>query len=232
MLDLDWTKEEDTCFSKKYSDRIHEYLTNNRIILKGDYESYRNKELTGKRVLDIGVCEHNLEHISKPDWKHNKVKELASYSVGIDIDKKHVDILNNRGYDIRLVDATSNEDLGEKFDIVLIGDVLEHVDNPKRLLMFAKRHLTDNGKIIATTPNPFFIYFFLMNFIKGPYRALLEHTCWITPTNAVELARRSGLKLHRYLFFKGSKYKLQTLLKKILPVESINGYFVYEFTLK
>ena len=238
MTDLDWTKDkENGCFSTEYGKRIYDYLKKNRIVMNGTYYDYRDEEIKNKRVLDIGVCEHNIEHVDSADWKHDAISRLASYCVGVDIDKKLVDYLNQKGYNIKLADATSEEFLGEKFDIVLIGDVLEHVDNPRKLLEFAKRHLNEDGKIIATTPNPFFIVFFFTNFLKSPFMALLEHTCWITPTNAVELARRSGLAFHRYLFFKKSKFKgfkfsMQTILKMFLPCESVNSYYVYEFTLK
>ncbi len=183
------------------------------------------------------MCEHNIEHIDSEDWKHNEIKKLASYCVGVDIDEKMVDYLNQKGFNIKFMDATSDDYLGEKFDIVLMGDVLEHVDNPKKLLEFAKRHLNPEGKLIATTPNPFFLVSFLKNFFKSPHMVLLEHTCWITPTNAVELARRSELNFHRYLFFKKSKFKgfkffVQTIFKLFLPCESVNSYYVYEFSLK
>lgn len=237
-MDIDWTKDKvNGCFSAEYNNKIYDHLRRNRIVMGGTFYDYRDNEIKGKRVLDIGVCEHNIKHVDSQDWKHNKINKLASYCIGVDIDEALVDYLNKKGYNIKAIDATSDDFLGEKFDVVLIGDVLEHVDSPRKLLEFAKRHLNEKGKIIATTPNPFFLVFFLNNFFKAPFMALLEHCCWITPTNAVELARRSGLNFHRYLFFKKSKYKgakffVQRVLKLLLPCESVNSYYVYEFTLK
>lgn len=227
---MDWTNSKTKSpFDVDYTKYIYNHLKSIRMVLNGTYTEYRNEQIKNKRVLDIGVCEHDLEHINSPEWKHAQICKLSSYCVGIDLDKEMVDELIKRGYNIKLVDATSDEYIGEKFDVIIIGDVIEHVDNPVKLLRFAKRHLSENGKIIATTPNPFFLPFVLTNLLKGTFMALAEHTCWITTTNAVEIARRADLKLDRYLFFKRSKYAMQTVLKFFLPAESINSYFVYEF---
>ena len=43
--------------------------------------------------------------------------------------------------------------LGEKFDTVLMGHILEHVDDPKTVIEVAMRHLTQDGVIIADVPN-------------------------------------------------------------------------------
>ena len=56
---------------------------------------------------------------------------------------------NAKGFDFRHVDATSDVDLGDRFDRVFIGDVIEHVNDPVALLNFAKRHLQPNGRILV-----------------------------------------------------------------------------------
>ena len=83
-----------------------------------------------------------------------EVITLARRCVGVDVIEELVAELNARGFNVACVDATSEHDLGERFEIVFIGDVLEHVNDPSRLLAFGARHLAPEGRIYATTPNP------------------------------------------------------------------------------
>ena len=66
---------------------------------------------------------HVLEKTEKPEWKHKRIVERASKAVGLDIVEEYVNVLNQRGYDIRICDATSKEYLGEKFDTVIFLSV-------------------------------------------------------------------------------------------------------------
>ena len=45
----------------------------------------------------------------------------------------------------------------EFFDYVLLLDVIEHVVDPKNLLINARERLNDNGKLIVTLPNDYHI---------------------------------------------------------------------------
>ena len=155
----------------------------------------------GQTVLDIGMVGHVIENSLKGDWRHDNIRKFAARTVGIDIAEKAVRALQQKGYDVRLVDATSEVDLGERFERVVLGDVIEHVDNPVALLRFAALHLAENGLIVCTTPNPAFVENALSVLRNGVMLANAEHVSWITPTNAIELAFRAGLSLkviHHY----------------------------------
>jgi 2-polyprenyl-3-methyl-5-hydroxy-6-metoxy-1,4-benzoquinol methylase len=104
-----------------------------------------------KRVLDIGVVEHAARYVDREGWRHGHIHRVAARCVGVDILEPLVQELNLRGFDVHCVDATSEADLGERFDFIFIGDVVEHVDNPVALLRFAKRHLADGGRILVPT---------------------------------------------------------------------------------
>ena len=43
--------------------------------------------------------------------------------------------------------------LKEKFDTISMNNILEHVDNPQRLLKNCKKHLNPGGRIIVQVPN-------------------------------------------------------------------------------
>lgn len=123
------------------------------------------------------------------------------------------------GFDVRLTDATSDTDIGERFQRVVIGDVIEHVSNPVALLEFAARHLSVDGLIMVSTPNPFSYTFFHRVIREGTFIANAEHVSWVTPTMAIEIANRAGIFLKNYYPTIGQpKSMLKRLIKKMLRV--------------
>src|SRR4051812_6588429 len=90
----------------------------------------------GKRVLEIGAAAHSTRYAYDPTWRHPKLCRVASHCVGVDILEPLVNKLRTDGYDLRCIDATSDSDLGERFDVVFAADVIEHVDNPVAMLRF------------------------------------------------------------------------------------------------
>lgn len=44
-------------------------------------------------------------------------------------------------------------DLEERFDVISLNNVLEHVDDPIKLLKNCKKHLAKNGRLIVQVPN-------------------------------------------------------------------------------
>ncbi len=150
----------------------------------------------GHSVLDIGAGEHDPSFFS-PAWEHGLIAKVASKTVAAEINPDLCAHYNAKGFDFRCVDATSDADLGERFTRIFAGDVIEHVNDPTRLLKFAQRHLAPDGALLLTTPNPFAPRFRQTRRKFGTrYVATnLEHTCWITPSNMHELAWRAGMKL-------------------------------------
>lgn len=147
-------------------------------------------------VLDIGAAGH-----VKPDqmgtWEHGLIRDAAKRTVAVDIDKANCEYFNKLGFDFRHADATSDLDLGERFDRIFIGDVIEHVNDPVLLLQFAKRHLKPDGRILITTPNPFAPRFRLHRRQRHTryVMANLEHTRWLSISTMHELVWRADLEM-------------------------------------
>lgn len=189
-------------------ERVLAFLRNKLASVKGRSvpatSQFLEEFVADQVVLDIGVVEHVIERSFRHDWRHERIRANASRTVGIDIIEDAVRALCERGYDVRLMDATSDEYLGERFSRVIIGDVIEHVDNPVALLRFAARHLAHDGLILCTTPNPFFIGHLVSGFRNPPFIANAEHISWITPTMAMEIGVRANLELSAYHHVQGS----------------------------
>ncbi|MGP1675995.1 MAG: class I SAM-dependent methyltransferase [Burkholderiales bacterium] len=201
-----------------------------------DLTGFVERAVAGKRVLDIGVVSHSARYFDEPGWRHGRIHRAAGYCLGLDILEPLVAELNGRGFNVRCVDATSELDLGERFDVVFIGDVMEHVDNSSALLRFAKRHLGTGGRILAATPNPFSRKFVRQFFREGVVVVNLDHMAWFTPTMALEISRRIGLRLTAYHLVKpiggirGAANKLAWRLG-VSPVEYTFPDYLFEFSL-
>ncbi|MDD4395801.1 MAG: methyltransferase domain-containing protein [Bacteroidales bacterium] len=229
---MDWTTITSNPVDADVLKLARDYLGHRRTVSNKMFMEYLKDEVSNKRVLDVGVCEHDLSFIDKKNWRHKFLVESSEYCLGIDILDDILNELTQRGYNVKKVDAVSAEDIGERFDVVFIGDVLEHVSRPVDLLLFAKRHLLPKGKIIVTTPNPFYFYRSWEAIRDGVPMDNLDHVSYVTPTSALELGRRAGLELSRYVFFKGSNRFWKYLIKQIVPLDIFSPMYYYEFQMK
>lgn len=201
-----------------------------------DLTGFVERAIAGERVLDIGVVSHSARYFDEPGWRHGRIHRAAGYCLGLDILEPLVAELNDRGFNVRCVDATSELDLGERFDTIFIGDVMEHVVNPSALLLFAKRHLSPGGRVFAATPNPFSRKFVRQFFRQGVVVVNLDHMAWFTPTMALEIGRRVGLRLHAYHMVKpiggiGGAVKKLAWRLGLAPVEYSFPDYLFEFSL-
>lgn len=234
---LDWSKQtQDPNNAEARALVLRELLARRRIHPDRDLIDYVYERLAGKRVLDIGVVGHTSERTAREDWRHARIARAATYCLGLDILRDEVERLRAAGYNVRIADATSDEDLGERFDAVFIGDVVEHVENPARLLRFAARHLSPGGFILASTPNPFSRKFLRQFKRDGTMVNNLDHVGWITPSMALELGRRAGVELRAYHLAKRMPANplvgaLRKLTQGFTPAEFRFPDYLYEYGL-
>ncbi|MCX6732787.1 MAG: class I SAM-dependent methyltransferase [Candidatus Roizmanbacteria bacterium] len=117
------------------------------------------------KVLDIGCSTGLLAKL----LKENKNCSV----VGIDFDKKSLQQAEkycSTVYEIDLdeSDRIKNALNDERFDIITMGDVLEHLKHPGVLLKELQRYLKPNGMILAVLPNSAFISM-RVKFLLGDY---------------------------------------------------------------
>jgi 2-polyprenyl-3-methyl-5-hydroxy-6-metoxy-1,4-benzoquinol methylase len=231
---LNWTRISDDPISRDVLQPVTNELKRLRRSRSG-YLDWIDEFIAGRSVLDIGVVEHDISHIELPTWKHKYIRERAAHVLGIDIVPEGIDLLRSRGYKVRLADATSEDDLGERFERVLIGDVIEHVNSPLSLLQFASRHLTPDGLILVTTPNPYWIKHIWSTFVSGTLVTNADHISWISPSAALELGRRAGLPLREYWLMRlgkaAAKRALLDFVNCIVPdSELLASKFLYVYS--
>jgi len=82
----------------------------------------------------------------------------------------------------------------EKFDVIVCGEIIEHIGNVDGLLANCRKCLVPRGSLILTTPYPWFLGTILRDTLSRAYLpGSVDHVAWYDPSNIAELAMR-----HRY----------------------------------
>jgi SAM-dependent methyltransferase len=147
----------------------------------------------GKRVLDLGCVDHTLSTRQSSYWLHGIIRQHASYVLGLDYEREEIERLKTEGYHVVWGDAV-NFSLQETFDLIVAGEIIEHLTCPRGLLDCAKSHLRPGGKLILTCPNANNILFFIENCLLGYEYDNSDHTCLFTPRTMTVLLRKCGYR--------------------------------------
>ena len=161
------------------------------------------KYVKGKEVLDVGCIDHSATNEKKESWLHNKIRKEAKSVVGLDNNEKEIKKLQNK-YDFICGDAQTI-DLKRKFDCIVAGELIEHLENPGIFLKNMLRHLNPHGYIILTTPNPFYALNLIKLLSKKSACENSEHTCWFCDDTLSQLLKRVGFDKMKFHFTSRSK---------------------------
>lgn len=102
----------------------------------------------GKKVLDIGCRDGSL----------TKYFVAGNNVLGVDIDELSLEKAKiNLKINTRLLDLNGdwNELGGEKFDVIVAGEVLEHLYCPEEVFKKIINHLNPQGIFLGSVPNAF-----------------------------------------------------------------------------
>lgn len=153
------------------------------------------------RVLDVGCVdawpakEGSRERIRrKPDALFRRLVEINPQTVGLDIDADGVALLCEQGFVVHCADAET-ADLGQTFDAIVAGDIIEHLENPGLFLRNMRRHLAAGGRLMLTTPNPFYAGQSWKIWKYGIPQVHEDHTCWLDPVTLCQLLTRTGFRI-------------------------------------
>jgi SAM-dependent methyltransferase len=161
---------------------------------------YRNKQdwiipfVKDKKVLDLGCVQHNLAKTEKSGWLHGVICKHAESALGVDYMEYQVAVLKKQGYDVVCANVETME-LGDKFEVIVAGDIIEHLSNCGKFMERVYEHLAPGGLFLLSTPNPVHFLRFVQLLARGRVGANLEHTCWFPPQVLNQLAGRYGFEI-------------------------------------
>lgn len=192
---------------------------------------YITKIIYNNDNIHFGCADHIPlidEKINQNKWLHKLILESSNSCVGIDNNKEAIDYIQSKFkiddiyyYDITLSQKLPNKITEKKWDYIILGEIIEHTDNPVNFLKLIKTNFEKNTKkIIITSPNVF-NYSTINDIKKNKENINTDHRYWFSPYTLSKIAYLSGLKNIEFSFadpinlpYRFKIYKHFQLLKK------------------
>ncbi len=173
-----------------------------------DRIAYLTGLAAGRSVIHVGFAGETRATIedlrNNPLWLHGSLAEVATRLVGLDMDGPGVERARAAGFEAHAADAADAAGLTslglEPADLVIAGEVIEHVERPGDLLDALHLLVAARGRLAVTTPNAAS----LLNPLAAAARYELinpDHVSfysWYTLGNVME---RHGWRVRRFLTY-------------------------------
>jgi 2-polyprenyl-3-methyl-5-hydroxy-6-metoxy-1,4-benzoquinol methylase len=167
--------------------------------LVSDRVAYLSELARGKNILDVGVVEHFVAAHENPNWLHRHLARSAASCLGVDLLETETRKLAEAGFNVAVADLTK-EPLNQQFDLIVAGEVLEHVDAPGKFMKNCAAMLRPDGRLVITVPNPWYVNAVLKSALRShAFVDSADHVCWYDASTLVELGQRNGLHLLKFV---------------------------------
>lgn len=164
-----------------------------------------------KNVLHVGCVDHMTARSDSEFWLHKHLARSARSIVGLDLLEPESQNMIDQGWEVVVGNAITVS-LGRTFDVVVAGEIIEHVDAPGPFVANMARHINPGGCLVLTTPNPFFFYHVLEAIFRKPELCWNdEHVAWYEPFTLNNLLVRNGYTVKEFYYFTRSR-KLRKML--------------------
>lgn len=190
----------------------------------------------GKKVIHLGCLDHLPlidQKVKNGQWLHKRITDVAATCIGVDINqeaKKYVEEkyqINN----ILIKDITSDEIpeiTQETWDYAILGELLEHIDNPVSYLSdIRKRYGKHVKELVITIPNAFT----RQNFRQAKASAESinsDHRYWFTPYTIAKVMHHAGIEISDIQFSNRIRLTtselIQRKISKLLGSEPHYGF--------
>ncbi|MEQ1745555.1 MAG: class I SAM-dependent methyltransferase [Saprospiraceae bacterium] len=156
--------------------------------------------ITNKRVIHFGCVDHLsiVEQRRKENtWLHDILAKNCPDLVGIDIDEQGIDYMKGAGFEVYranvLTDPAPAEVLSRKWDYIVAGEVLEHIDDPVAFLTaIREKYAPVTERIIITVPNAMSYTNFRFA-LSNTEMINSDHRFWFSPFTLLKVVERAGI---------------------------------------
>jgi 2-polyprenyl-3-methyl-5-hydroxy-6-metoxy-1,4-benzoquinol methylase len=191
----------------------------------------------GKRVLHLGCLDHLPlidDKIKRNQWLHKELTTAAALCLGVDIDKETRDYVKTKhGFDNIILGDFTKQKLTEitqqTWDFAILGELLEHIDNPVQYLSDVRNLYRDClRKIIITVPNAW-----TQTTIRKASKSVeiinSDHRYWFTPYTLAKVITQAGMNLEE-IYFANRVPLTKTELIKEKVLKTMGKAASYNFT--
>jgi SAM-dependent methyltransferase len=183
--------------------------------MAGDFQLVQRLDLikelcSGKRVLHLGCTNYpyTQDSIDNEMLLHFELEKIAGDLWGMDSDQAGIDILNERGSKqivLGDLEKLGELELDQTFDVIIAGEMIEHLNNPGLFLDGIKRFLGSDSLLLLTTINAYsgmrFLQYGLLG--KGGKNEPVhpDHVAYYSYSTLSRLLSRYGLQIERFLYY-------------------------------
>lgn len=174
--------------------------------------SYIESICQHKKVLHVGCTNYpnTKSRLLNGKLLHQHLLETAREVHGIDIDSDGLNFLRENGFtNIFELDAVElqkkNEFLSDTYDMVILADIIEHVPDPKSVILGAISRINHNGEILISVPNAFYWFGFLCAML-GYEATHPEHVSTYSQLNLKRLFSQLDLQMVEIRNYHESSY--------------------------
>ena len=136
------------------------------------------------RILDVGYAQLPNPYLPGPG------RHVTGFDLNDDPRARYDERIAGDVFDLeRLTD-------GRRFDCIVAGEFIEHVEQPYELLRLFSRSLVPSGRLILSTPNPGSLPVVVFEWLRSTRRFYTsDHTYYFTPRWVARLLERSPFRL-------------------------------------
>lgn len=177
-------------------------------------ESFLLDLCSGRRVLHLACAAWpaTVRWCEDGSLLHLRLSTVSKMLAGFDLSGEGLAVLERRGlrhlFRVDLLDADAMTEAWEQLDfepeLVILGEVLEHLEAPGVILRNCARHMSVESSLIVTVPNAFAMRG-IFHALRGYEKVAADHVAYYSPTNLGELLARCGFVVEEMLWYRHSR---------------------------
>lgn len=178
---------------------------------------YILSQCEGKRVLHLGCTNwpYTEDSLAKSSLLHSAIRDRCKELYGVDADEKGLDLLRKNGFDnlyVANLESLEACKISGTFDLVIAGEMIEHLNNPGLFLDGVKRFLGPGSVLLISTINAYCFVRALQYAFKGkggenePVHP--DHVAYYSYSTLKLLLKRHGFQKSEVIFYDiGSEHR-------------------------
>ena len=164
----------------------------------------------GKKVLHLGCTSYpfTTQMIELGEHLHLHLKDSTKELYGLDFDQEGIDILTEKGIENLYrgdLEKLEEVQLDEKFDVIIAGEMIEHLNNPGLFLKGIRRFMNPDSKLVITTINAYcgqrYAFYFLLGKKGFNEPVHPDHVAYYSYSTLNLLLKRHELNVEEFLFY-------------------------------
>ncbi|HWZ78858.1 MAG TPA: methyltransferase domain-containing protein [Candidatus Sulfotelmatobacter sp.] len=166
-----------------------------------DRDTWLLQRAANRTVMHVGCTDAPLtkSKAEKNQLLHQKLGKVCKELIGVDLESASLDYLRRQHgidnlycHDIERLESFPRQ---EKVDVVIAGEVLEHLNNVGLFFESCGARLKKDGCVLVTVPNALSIKRIMVSLVKRKEHVHPDHTSYFSPSTLSCIAHRHKLNL-------------------------------------